>query len=537
MRRIWPIALLLPVLFLVASAARAGEKATPAVVVRVQSLDALMKNINLVVKLVGQEEAARQIEGLVKSKVGPKGLEGIDPARPFGAYVRFGKAIDDVQGAILVPMVDPKTFLGLLENMSLEVKKDKDGIYTYKTNKNIDVYFRFANKYLFITTVNTDSIQDKNLVDPAKALALPGSAMISILARVDQIPNDAKLIALAQLEQAFVAAEQQTPANETKVQAEFRVAVLRDAHKLAANVIREAGDIRLDLDVNDKNKELTFNMSVAGKTGSDLAKAIRSLGDLKSPLAAILNKDNAFQGSVHLTMPDSIRVALGKIFDEAAEKGLQGIDDPAKRKQAESLFKAFSPSIKGGEFQYVAAAVGSNKQHLTVISALKLQEGDKLGALIQSVIKDAANDLPANERARVQLDFDSVGSVKIHRFHLPSDKTVDALKVVTGDDHVYLAFRSDALFLAIGKDALTTIKAAVGKTDSVTSVPFVFDFDVARMASLMAQTKEQRDLAAKLFSAGQSGRVRLTIDGGSSLSARVQMQLNVLEFIVKMKEQ
>lgn len=537
MRRYWPIVLLLPGLLLVPPSARAGEKSDPpSVVVRVQSLDALLKNLNLVVKLVGQEEAARQIEGLVKSKIGNKGLEGIDPARPFGAYVRFGKAIDDIHGAILVPMVDQKAFLGLLENLSLEVKKDQDGIYTYKTNKNIDVYFRFANQYLFITTVNTESIQDKNLVDPAKALSLPGSATISVLARIDQIPNDAKLIALAQLEETFLTAQRNAPANETKAQEEFRLAMLRDVHKMTANVIREAGDIRFDLEVNDKSKEMTVNLSVVGKPGSALATAIQTLGDLKSPLAGMLSKDNAFQGSFHLALPDSLRGALGKVIDEAAERSLEGIQDAAKKKQADSLFKALSPSAKAGEFQLVAAAIGPRNQQYTLVAALKLQDGDKLGATIHGLIKDALNDLPPDQRARVQLDFDSAGGVKIHKFHLPSDKNIDALVKMTGDDHLYLAFRKDALFLAMGNDALSTLKAAAGKTDSVGSSPFVFDFDIARMAGLMAQTKDQRDLAAKLFSAGQSGRVRLSMDGGNALTARLQIQLSALEFLVKLKD-
>ncbi|MGH2548294.1 MAG: hypothetical protein ACRDHN_02835, partial [Thermomicrobiales bacterium] len=129
-----------------------------------------------------------------------------------------------------------------------------------------------------------------------------------------------------------------------------------------------------------------------------------------------------------------------------------------------------------------------------------------------------------------------VGAVKIHKFQLPSDKAIDGLVKLTGDEHLYLAFRKDALFLAMGKDALATLKTAVGSTDSVASAPFVFDFGVARMASVMAQTKEQLDLAAKLFPAGQSGRVRLTIEGGTTLNARLQMQLSVLEFLMKMKE-
>jgi hypothetical protein len=56
------------------------------------------------------------------------------------------------------------------------------------------------------------------------------------------------------------------------------------------------------------------------------------------------------------------------------------------------------------------------------------------------------------------------------------------------------------------------------------------------MAALMAKTQEQKDLAAKLFAKGENGRVRLTVNGGDSLQARLQLRLNVLEFLVKLKK-
>ena len=171
MQRKWLAVFFVPLVVLLAPTVRAQDKAAnpPTVVVRVKSLNALLQNLNLVVKLVGQEGAANQIENLIKGKIGKNGLEGIDPARPFGAYVRFGNAIDEINGAILVPMVDEKTFLDLLESLNVNFTKDKAGIYTHKTNKNFDLYFRFAHRYLYVTSVNTESIQDKNLLDPAKA--------------------------------------------------------------------------------------------------------------------------------------------------------------------------------------------------------------------------------------------------------------------------------------------------------------------------------------------------------------------------------
>ncbi len=538
MRRTWLAAVCVPLIVLLAPAVRAGGKPAdaPTVVVRVKSINALLQNLNLVVKLVGQEEAAQQIEGLVKSKIGKMGLEGIDPSRPFGAYVRFGKAIDEINGAILIPMIDEKTFLTLLDNVGVNYTKDKDGIYTHKTNKNVDLYFRFAHQYLYVTSVNTESIQNKNLPDPAKALAIPSDATISLVARVDQIPKDAKLIALAQLEEAILAAQRKEQPGETKIQETFRVALLSDSQKLGSRLIREAGEVRFDLNISDKTKEMTVNFTVTGKPGSELAKTLKNTGDLKSPLSGMVKKDLAFQGAVHFALPESLNKAFVNVITEVKENALRGIQDAKKKDQARTLFEAMMPTAKAGDFQIVAAVLGPKAQSYTFIGALKLKDGDKLGKTVHDLLKEASSDIPEDQRSRIQLDFDRVGAIQIHKFVVPKDPKIDKIiSDIAGDNHVYLAFRDDALFLALGKEALPTLKTALANKESASSQPLVFDLDVGRMALLMAQTQEHKDLAGKLFPNGENGRVRLTVEGGTNLNAQLQMQLNVLEFLAKLK--
>src|SRR5581483_1464986 len=116
MRRRWLGSLAVLLFLLPPAPARAQEP--PAIVVRVRSLDSVLQNARQLVTLTGEEAAARQIEGLLKAKVGTKGIEGIDPARPLGAYVRFGKDIEDISGAVLVPIADEKAFLDLLERLN-----------------------------------------------------------------------------------------------------------------------------------------------------------------------------------------------------------------------------------------------------------------------------------------------------------------------------------------------------------------------------------------------------------------------------------
>src|ERR1700680_1615630 len=95
----------------------------PTVVVRINSIDSLIDHVKCLTGLAGQKDAARQIEGLIKTKIGEKGLEGVDSGRPFGFYGRIGKELDDFSGAILVPISDEKAFINLLKSLNLQVVK------------------------------------------------------------------------------------------------------------------------------------------------------------------------------------------------------------------------------------------------------------------------------------------------------------------------------------------------------------------------------------------------------------------------------
>jgi len=88
----------------------AAQETPPTVVVRVRSLDTVIDHVKLLVALAGREEAAKQIEGLIKTKIGPKGLEGVDPARPLGAFARYGKDIEDVPAPFSFPLRTKRSF-------------------------------------------------------------------------------------------------------------------------------------------------------------------------------------------------------------------------------------------------------------------------------------------------------------------------------------------------------------------------------------------------------------------------------------------
>src|SRR3954467_4189177 len=117
-RRLLPL-LSLAILLAVPVLARAQEFSPPTVLVRVRSLDTIVNNFKLIATLAGREEIASQVHGLIQSKIGAKGLEGFDTTRPLGAFVRLTPDLQDPVVVALLPIIDEKSVLGLLENYNL----------------------------------------------------------------------------------------------------------------------------------------------------------------------------------------------------------------------------------------------------------------------------------------------------------------------------------------------------------------------------------------------------------------------------------
>jgi hypothetical protein len=342
---------------------------------------------------------------------------------------------------------------------------------------------------------------------------------------------------LTQLDATIRATKANSPPGVTKAQEALRVVLLHELGKVGANIIKDAGELRFDFDISDKSKDLTINLAITGQPGSDFAKTIKNLGELRSPLAGIGGKDAAFHAAVQLSVPDDLGKLFGAALEDAIAKDLAALQDAELKAQARMVLQAVAPTFKAGEFHSVAALVGPKQDRYALIYALKITDGESLGKLTTDLIKEALATMPKAEKAKYQLDFASVGAIKIHRFDLAND-TDDAnpLKKLTGDSRLFLAFRKDALFVAVGQDALGVLQSAIANTESAPSVPFVWDVDIARLSPLLAETAEQKALIAKLFPRGQTARIRLSIEGGASLNARLQMQLNVLEFAVKSQQ-
>jgi hypothetical protein len=84
--------------------------------VRLRSVIDLLDKAEYIAGLAGKETPVAQARELVKSlSADKKGIEGVDPKKPFGAYAVLEKEVEASPLVLMIPIADEKQFLSALE--------------------------------------------------------------------------------------------------------------------------------------------------------------------------------------------------------------------------------------------------------------------------------------------------------------------------------------------------------------------------------------------------------------------------------------
>jgi hypothetical protein len=501
-----------------------AKPADPLVVVRFQSIDDLRAAVLYLGKLVGQEERAKEFDGLVKSQLGEK---TIDTTKPFGLYA-VALGIGDAAAVGLVPVHDEKAFLDLAGQLGSKPEKDEDGIYSTTPNAapNTTLYFRFASKYAYVAFGTKGRIAKDQLYDPAKLLTSDRPATASLSLRLDAISDDMKDLALQQFDQQLQNAKEEKGPQETDAQHKFKEQAIDDFGKRAARVVKEGTALEARFNVNRKEERISLEASFGAKPGTDLAKRIAALGEMRSLFGGLSRTGAAAVGLAHVALPEDLRKPLASVVDEVVAKGLQNEKDENKRQEGERLFKALGPTIAAGEIDAVGILRGPNAdKHYTVLLALKLSQGKAL----EKAVRDLVRRLPERDQARIKWDAETVNRVRVHRAEVQEQFDENARRTL-GDNPVYFAFRDDRVVAVFGPDGRAAIKDLVS-AESAPAPLFEESAAVSRLAPLMTAEHPNAPQAAQAaFGAGGHDRVGFTLRGGKALTARFTIDAAVVKF-------
>jgi hypothetical protein len=519
----------------------------PAVLVRVQSVNDLLKTADYIGTLLPEEQRNQLKQGtdFAKALIDEKtGLAGVDVKNPIGLYVTLGDEVNPTSppAVVLIPIADREAFLNMLEQtakLKVEAPKDKDGVYkTEPPQAPSPVYFRFANGYAYATLGDEANIDAKTLPKPAAVLGGRPEHLISATVRIDRLPDGLKKIAIAGAENALAQGKEQPVPNETPAMKEFRSKMVDKLAGTVKEVLEGGEEAALRIHVDPKTEEFAIELELLGTKGSQLAKDIRSIKENKSAAGgAVASVDAAFGLNLSLSLPADLKSQFPKVVDDAVAEALKQAPVPGEiLTKAEPLIKALLPTVKAGELDLGASLVGPDKDDkYTLVGALKLVDGKK----VEEVIKETAKkELPPEASDLFKFDEDSLpGGAKVHRVAI-ADKLDENGKKVFGTSDLYLTFRDDLLIVAIGPNAKDALKKAVASKPADVGV-FRAQVHMSRIAPLAGDNAQElaaaRAAAEKVFGkgGGKADVLKVSIDGGDSLKIKITAQGKAIQFLAE----
>jgi hypothetical protein len=513
--------------------AAAQDKAGPTIEIRLKSINDLLDYAEYIGGLVGQEEQAKQAAGLVKAFAGAKGIEGIDPKRPFGAYATITPNVVDSPVVVMVPIADENTFVGLLQNrIGLDLKKGDNNVYELEVDQlDAPVYFRFAKGYAFATIRDQAAIADKVIIDPKAFFSADDPSVVSIAVHIDRIPADLRKLAFGQFEFQLNQEKAKKEPDETPAQHRLKGALLDAVAGAAHAVVTDGKTLSARLAVDPNGDELTLDVTLSAVDGSDFGKSLRSVANrrgLAPAAAAVANP--VIAGAVNIALPAETVEKLRPMIDGLLEDAVESAN-PEDRDTAKKILDALAPTLKAGVAELGGAMIGPDADgHYRAVLALRLTQGLQIEKVAREFAPFVADTLT------VEFDAAKAAGKSLHKIIIPN---LDA-ETLFGTETTWWVIGDDIAIVGFEPDGAEVKRVAAAEPVGGE----VVRLEIAAAAAAKAfekeiEREELQSLVKEVFNGKPpAGRdtVRLTVTGGAQLHVKLAVKGRALRLFTAMDE-
>jgi len=543
----------------------------PLFFVQVQSLERLQESLSQLAGTVGREKGFN--DGLLRFKksISALGLEGVEPGKPWGVYIRLSDDFSAWALVVLAPITDESKFLRLLTDLTFEKESQTGdltafrvpplpaglalpipipmfaGSHPHDTGRLSSpvpsqiplqlperIYARFAEGYAHILLAG-----DPNLLVGSKLLPAPplfanhDGKLLTATFRIDRIPLAKRQDLTNQIrDQSMMLVS--AIANETL--RDFARLISAPLADFTSSLLQDGRNISLLVDLDRKTQALLLDLYLQGQKASSLEGRLAALALPSSTMAALPSEEAALGLLLHARLPEALRKALPAAVSNATRSILSDIKDPNEREKQETIFVTLGPTFAAGELDFAAALCGNeNGKGPSSVAAVKIANGQELDNLMQRV----ANE-PQNKEIRGLIDFQAEqldGSVA-HRINWHRYDNAFA-RANFGANPSYMVFRPDVLIVSTGYEGKQLVEQALRATRK--PPPADTKSPLARLTINLQKLFQSPVVGLKtpatrptMLTDEHPGRFRVELAGGDSLRLHVRMELSFLRFVASL---
>ncbi len=506
----------------------------PAVELRLRSVNELLDRAEYVAGLAGQEAAIGQARDFLKSlTVAGKGIQGIDPKRPVGAYARLETDIKTSPFVFMVPVADEKTFLDALKtHLDVTPEKGADGTLKAAVPLVNQVHMRFANDYLYIAP-NASDLDLKKLVAPKVYFGKDDGSFASLVVHIERVPADLRKFAFGQFELGLNEERKKNEERETAAEKKLKGVMFDAVLGGSKGVLEDGKALSLKLFADAKTDEVSLELVFTPKSGTATAKNVTALGEKKSLPAGIVAAagPSAARFGASATVTDGTQKEYAAAVRALLEQALK--DAPADGKDVfEALVAAVSPTLTAGNLDAAGALLSANdKGHHVAIGAVAVKEGKGIEKFVKKTIEQYGMFI--ENEVVFKFDVETVGDFTLHKVELKN--APEKFEKVFGTGNIWLATSEDHIAFSIEPEGDVLRKALKAKAASAPALQLeIAAAQLLKMAQPDLKPDELKALLKDSFGDGPTAgkdTIRVTVTGGPALTAKATVKGKALRML------
>ncbi|MEX0586551.1 MAG: hypothetical protein WD176_07905 [Pirellulales bacterium] len=440
--------------------AQAVVESKPLLVVSVASADKLLANLDT----LGSIAEAKLLTDMVKGQA-LKNLNGLDTKRSMGFVVSTSDA--GIRKIGFIPVTD---FAALSKTLNAEPVEG--GLARIESK--VPIFVKHQNGWAFLS----DSPEDLEKVPADPAALLAGQEKeydLAVRGYMANVPQEMRDLAIEAAKSGVDFAEQKP--GESEEDFAIRKQAAKGFISQFVTFLEETDRVTIGWSVDERAKKAQLDVNLVAKSGSKLARDLGQLGNAKSKFAGFILPGAAVTLNVSTkSSADQIQQARA-MLKTGKDRILRSLEEDSKISDAQArktvievfnqtwdvLEKTVDEGIADG-----AAALVTGPTSLTFVGGMHVADGGKLEAASKKLLEIGKND--PDFPGSLKLDAESHGEVRMHTIAMPI-RDPDAAKVLGETMDIVIGFGPKAAYLALGKDAVATLKSAIdrsaGETDKV----------------------------------------------------------------------
>lgn len=522
---------------------RADEPSSSAMktvaLVKLASYQSTFDNVARIGEMMQNPHLAEGLEAILKLATQNRGAQGLDKERPGGAVIETDG--EKLSGYLFLPVTDLKEILVTVEPFAGK-PEETDGVYRFQSPRGSLYVTQKGDWAYFAQHAEVLACVAENPLELLGGLVDEYDSAVRFLPQ--NLPARQRRRAAERLQEAaqrYVDREHEGESDE--VAAIRRGATLRLA-EIATVIIHDVECVTLGSKMAESG-EISVDLTVKALPGSDVANELNKGKMTDSAFAGMLQPEAAVSAIWSVALPAvASDYEWSEFFGLLKTEAFRKIDSQGKGPEVTSASKDFvsgmlavaRDTLSEGQLDG-AMSVVLEPDRVVLLSGKNVSSGDEVERALGQLVKAARAENPGFVDQVLETDVAEVNGVRMHQVSVPiSGGTPDREKMVRvfGDTlDIVVGIADQAVYLAVGRDALEVLKDAVAKKETQEVPPMTLTLSLQELSEFQAELGKEKERAraakaAELLKASDAGdtvtlrclplengaHYRLTIDAG-----------------------